>query len=43
LVFGILQFLRNRRRIDRQEFVAGTAIYTVVAAGSLALGGCFVF
>jgi putative membrane protein len=43
LVLGTMQFLRNRRRIDRQEFVASTAIYTVVAAGSLALGGCFVF
>jgi putative membrane protein len=43
LVLGTLQFLRNRRRISRGEFVPGTVIYLVVTAGSLALGGCFVF
>jgi putative membrane protein len=43
LVLGTLQFLRNRRRISRGEFMPSTVIYLVVSAGSLALGGCFVF
>jgi putative membrane protein len=43
LVLGTVQFLRNRRRISRGEFIPGTVIYVVVSAGGLALGGCFVF
>jgi putative membrane protein len=43
LVLGTMQFLRNRRRISRGEFIPGATIYLVVIAGSLALGGCFVF
>jgi putative membrane protein len=43
LVLGTLQFLRNRRRISRGEFMPSTVIYLMVTAGSLALGGCFVF
>ena len=43
LVLGTMQFLRNRRRISRGEFVPGATIYLVVTAGGLALGGCFVF
>jgi putative membrane protein len=43
LILGTLQFLRNRRRISRGEFMPSTVIYLVVTAGSLALGGCFVF
>jgi putative membrane protein len=39
LILGILQFLRNRRRISRREFIPGTVIYLVVTAGSVALGG----
>ena len=43
LILGSVQFMRNRRRISRGEFVPGATIYLVVIAGSLALGGCFVF
>jgi putative membrane protein len=43
LILGTLQFLRNRRRISRGAFIPGMVIYLVVTAGSLALGGCFVF
>src|SRR5919202_4670159 len=43
LVLGTMQFLRKRRRISRGEFIPGATIYLVVIAGSLALGGCFVF
>jgi putative membrane protein len=43
LALGAMQFLRNRRRISRGEFVPSAAIYLVVTAGSLALGGCFIF
>jgi putative membrane protein len=43
LVLGTVQFMRNRRRISRGEFVPGATIYLIVTAGSLALGGCFVF
>ena len=43
LILGTVQFMRNRRRISRGEFVPGATIYLVVIAGSLALGGCFVF
>jgi putative membrane protein len=43
LILGTLQFLRNRRRISRGEFIPGMVIYLLVTAGSLALGGCFVF
>jgi len=41
LVLGTVQFLRNRRRISRGEFVPQAAIYLVVVGGGLALGGCF--
>lgn len=41
LVLGTVQFLRNRRRISRGEFVPQVAIYVVVVAGGLVLGGCF--
>jgi uncharacterized membrane protein YidH (DUF202 family) len=41
LVLGSVQFLRNRRRISRGEFVPQAAIYLVVVAGGLILGGCF--
>ena len=43
LALGTVQFLRNRRRISRGEFVPSAAIYLVVTVGSLALGGCFIF
>ena len=43
LILGTVQFMRNRRRISRGEFVPGATIYLIVTAGSLALGGCFVF
>lgn len=42
LVMGTLQFLRNRRRITRGEFVPETAIYLIVVGGSLILGGAFI-
>jgi putative membrane protein len=41
LVLGTLQFLRNRRRISRGEFVPQAAIYLVVIGGGLTLGGYF--
>jgi putative membrane protein len=41
LVLGSVQFLRNRRRISYGEFVPQAAIYLVVVAGGLILGGCF--
>jgi putative membrane protein len=41
LVLGSVQFLRNRRRISHGEFVPQAAIYLVVVAGGLILGGCF--
>jgi putative membrane protein len=41
LVLGTVQFLRNRRRISRGEFVPRVAIYLVVVGGGLVLGGCF--
>jgi len=41
LVLGTAQFLRNRRRISRGEFVPEAAIYIVVVGGGLTLGGCF--
>ncbi len=41
LVLGTGQFLRNRRRISRGEFVPEAAIYLVVVVGGLTLGGCF--
>ena len=41
LVLGTVQFLRNRRRISRGEFVPQAAIYLVVVGGGLILGGCF--
>jgi putative membrane protein len=42
LVLGTVQFLRNRQRIARGEFIPEAAIYLVVVGGSLILGGCFV-
>lgn len=42
LVMGTLQFLRNRRRITRGEFVPETAIYLIVVGGGLILGGAFI-
>jgi putative membrane protein len=42
LVLGTQQFLRNRRQIIRGEFFPSVGVYLVVAAGGLALGGCFV-
>jgi putative membrane protein len=41
LVMGTVQFLRNRRRIVRGEFVPETTIYLVIVGGGLILGGCF--
>ena len=41
LLLGTMQFLRNRSRISRGEFVPRAAIYLVVVGGSLILGGCF--
>jgi putative membrane protein len=41
LVLGTVQFVHNRRRISRGEFVPQMAIYLVVAGGGLILGGCF--
>lgn len=41
LVLGTVQFLRNRSRISRGEFVPQAAIYLVVVGGGLTLGGCF--
>lgn len=41
LVLGTVQFLRNRRRISRGEFVPQAAIYLVIVGGGLTLGGCF--
>jgi putative membrane protein len=41
LVLGTVQFVRNRRRISRGEFVPQAAIYLVVVGGALILGGCF--
>ena len=42
LILGTQQFLRNRRQIIRGEFFPSVVVYLVVAAGGLALGGCFV-
>ena len=41
LVLGTVQFMRNRRRISRGEFVPQAAIYLIVVGGALILGGCF--
>ncbi|MCA1687255.1 MAG: DUF202 domain-containing protein, partial [Actinobacteria bacterium] len=41
LVLGTVQFLRNRRRISRGEFVSGAGIYLVIVGGGLTLGGGF--
>jgi putative membrane protein len=41
LVLGTVQFVRNRRRISRGEFLPQAAIYLVVVGGALILGGCF--
>ncbi len=41
LVMGTVQFLRNRRRITRGDFMPETAIYLVVVGGGLILGGFF--
>ena len=41
LVLGTVQFVRNRRRISRGEFVPQAAIYLVVVGGALTLGACF--
>ena len=41
LVLGTAQFLRNRRRITRGEFVPEAAIYLVVVGGGLTLGSLF--
>jgi putative membrane protein len=41
LVLGTAQFLRNRRRISRGEFIPGAAIYLVIVGGGLTLGGGF--
>ena len=41
LVLGTVQFVRNRRRISRGEFVPQAAIYLIVVGGALILGGCF--
>jgi putative membrane protein len=41
LVLGSVQFVRNRRRISRGEFIPEAAIYLVVVGGGLVLGGCF--
>ena len=41
LVLGTVQFVRNRRRISRGEFVPQAAIYLVIVGGGLTLGGCF--
>ncbi|HSK99885.1 MAG TPA: DUF202 domain-containing protein [Rubrobacteraceae bacterium] len=42
LVMGTMQFLRNRRRIVRGEFVPETVIYLIVVGGGLLLGVAFV-
>jgi uncharacterized membrane protein YidH (DUF202 family) len=42
LILGTQQFLRNHRQIIRGEFFPSVVVYLVVAAGGLALGGCFV-
>ncbi len=41
LVMGTMQFLRNRRRISRAEFVPEAAIYLIIVGGGLLLGGGF--
>jgi putative membrane protein len=41
LVMGTVQFLRNRRRITRGNFMPETAIYLIVVGGGLILGGFF--
>lgn len=41
LVMGTSQFLRNRRRISRGDFMPETAIYLVIVGGGLVLGGFF--
>jgi len=43
LVLGTVQFARNRRRIRSGEFVPAVASYVIVAAGSMALAGAFIF
>ncbi len=42
LVIGTTQFLRNRRRISTDDFVAAVTPYLIVVAGSLALAVAFV-
>jgi putative membrane protein len=41
LILGTFQFLRNRRRISRGEFLPQATIYLIVGGGGLVLGGCF--
>jgi putative membrane protein len=41
VALGTWQFVRNRRRISRGEFVPQAAVYLVVVGGGLTLGGCF--
>jgi putative membrane protein len=43
LVLGAVQFLRNRRKISRDEFLPDATICVAVVARNLAPGGCFVF
>jgi len=42
LVLGAYQFRRTRRQLIEGRFVPASTIYSVVVAGGLALGGCFV-
>lgn len=43
LILGTVQFVRNRRRIKTGQFVPAAASYVIVAAGSMALAGAFIF
>lgn len=42
LVLGAYQFRRTRRQLIEGRFVPASTIYSIVVAGGLALGGCFV-
>ena len=42
LVLGAYQFRSTRRQLIEGRFVSSSMIYSIVVAGGLALGGCFV-
>src|SRR3712207_4266798 len=42
LVLGAYQFRSTRRQLMEGRFIPASTIYSIVLAGGLALGGCFI-